>query len=460
MLLHRAMNRRLFTIINAAIALVTVGAVVVDLTRSHGQRAHSTRGQSGAVANQTRDSAQQARADIEHIEDIADVRVDNLGAVAASELAQVMERAKPGELGALAAKFNDLPIDAHTLGGLGVFFQAWTQLEPRAALIGALGLKDVTMRKLAARVVAGAVSPASASELANYLVAHPDKDLMVECKNEFIDTLIGSWAYLDPEAASNFTDKVGSTDGGLHYNARTNIAYAWGTLDPDAALDWLNNQSREQLGDSESLYDEIIKGWCDKNVGAACAYVEQHLDNAAAQGAADTVAAAMFSHDIESATTWTSRLPPGPARNNAEASIARRWAQKDPSAAASWVATLTPDEQANVVGTIAGSWADKNWAETSTWLGTLTGAARDEALIACTHRDGATPSDSLSLALAISNGETRSNTIQNLVSEWASSDRGASETWIKNNSLPSDQQAQLLSMIAEGAEVERVIITH
>ncbi len=129
------MNWRLLTAINAAIALVTVTAVIFDLTRSRGERSHATV-RSNPTNEQKQATDREAKARIEALDDLSKARVDDLGAVPAAELTHLMDRATPEQLAALASKFNEAPTDARTLGGMGVFFQAWTELDPHAALIG------------------------------------------------------------------------------------------------------------------------------------------------------------------------------------------------------------------------------------------------------------------------------------------------------------------------------------
>src|SRR6266566_296874 len=161
------MNWRLFTTVNAIIALITVGAVIFDLTRRRPEPSRANRRQTTVQSNpanhQPEERVEKNR--IESVDDLANARVDDLGAVPAVELTELMSRATPEQLAAMALKFNDAPTDARTIGGMGIFFQAWAQLDPSAALIGAFRINDVAMRKLAARTVVNSVSPSTAQEL-------------------------------------------------------------------------------------------------------------------------------------------------------------------------------------------------------------------------------------------------------------------------------------------------------
>src|SRR5438067_8460087 len=140
------MNWRLLTAINAAIALVTVTAVIFDLTRSRGERSRATV-RSIPTNAQKQATDRESKARIEALDDLSKARVDDLGAVPAAELTHLMDRATPEQLAALAFKFNEAPTDARTLGGMAVFFQAWAKLDPKNALAAAFQLKDITFRK-------------------------------------------------------------------------------------------------------------------------------------------------------------------------------------------------------------------------------------------------------------------------------------------------------------------------
>lgn len=460
------MNWRLLTAINATIALIAVVALILNLTtRPHREQRHPATRPS-PTKEQEEASKREAKARIEALDDLSQARVDDLGAFPAAELTHLMDRATTDQLAALAQKFNDAPTDARTLGGMGVFFQVWTQLDPKAALIGAFELKDITFRKLAAGTVVNSVSPSAAPELISYIMQHPDKDLLEECKNRFLNPLIDNWSSLDPEAASKFMDELGDTKNDLNYRARNNIAYNWGTLDPTAALQWVEKQKDKDFVNHDSTYDEVIRGWCLKDIAAASAYVRQHLDDPAAETTASSVAENLFSHDPEDATNWINRLPAGEPRNNAERTIANMWSEKDPAAASRWMAALPANEQSNVVGMITRTWAANNWPEASRWIETLSGEVHDNAISAAMNREGATESDSLALALWIQNSETRHESIEGVIRNWSYSDPQAAEAWIKNSVLSPDEQQHLFSMISETqaaateATAERVIIDH
>ncbi|HYR23080.1 MAG TPA: hypothetical protein VEP30_09195 [Chthoniobacterales bacterium] len=459
------MNWRLLTAINAAIALVTVSAIIFAITRRHAEHTR-TAVRSNPTREQSQAAEREAKARVEALDDLSQARVDDLGAVPAAELTHLMDRASPEQLAALALKFNDAPVDGRTLGGMGVFFQAWTELDPKAALTGAFQLKDVALRKLAANTVVYAASPSAGPELITFLAEHPDKDLSMECKNSFLQPLIGSWALLDPEAAANYVDEIGDTKSSFGYDAKRRIAYAWGTLDPSSALHWVEKQKGNESVNADSLFQEAIIGWCLKDMAGASNYVQQHLDDPSARSSVRDVAQSMCTRSIEDATNWAARLPAGEARSDAQSQIASVWTEKDPAAAAHWVSTLPEDEQTNLVRTIASNWVDSDWNQASQWINSLTGAARDQALAVAVRRDGTTPIESLSLAQTMKDDDMRNGEIENLIRRWAATDAKAAEGWVNGSSLSEEQRQKLLTTISETqdaateATAERVIIEH
>jgi hypothetical protein len=175
----------------------------------------------------------------------------------------------------------------------------------------------------------------------------------------------------------------------------------------------------------------------------------------------------MLAHDPDQATEWVRNMPEGASKSRAESTIARIWAEKDPSASAKWLGTLSEKEQTDLVGTIVRTWANSDWPETSRWIETLSGEVHDYAISNAMNRDAATESDSLTLALSIRDDELRKSRIENVIQNWSYSDPQAAQAWVKSSPLSPEEQNKLFSVISDAqnaaapeATDERVIITH
>lgn len=256
------MNRRFITMINAGIALIVVSAVILDVIRGGLWRAARQRLTSESSTNQSREKTDSIS--VEPADDLTDARVDDLPAVPAAHLVGLMRRMTPEERTAMALKFNDAPTDARTLAGLGVFLQAWTEIDPKSALAGAFRMTDVGTRKLAANTVMACVSPSESADLIAFLAQNPDKDLLAECKSEFPSQLIGRWSNIDPEGAAKYLDGLGNAENIMGTKAREDIAYNWATLDPSAALHWIEKQEKNPSVSMTDLYMDVLQGWCLK----------------------------------------------------------------------------------------------------------------------------------------------------------------------------------------------------
>src|SRR5690348_7306800 len=101
------MNWRLVTIINVIIALITVGAVIFDVTRPRTEGSLKQRPQTTSQYNSANSQSNSAnnepeqRVDEIHIaspDDLENARVDDLGSVPAVELTDLMRRATPAQL--------------------------------------------------------------------------------------------------------------------------------------------------------------------------------------------------------------------------------------------------------------------------------------------------------------------------------------------------------------------------
>lgn len=427
--------------INAAIAFVTVMTVLFDISQvRHREIFVKPAASESPQTNQGRTLHPHPS-----LGDIARVRVDDLGSVPPSELYEVLLRATPEEIAALALKFNGLPNDGPTNAAIGVFFQAWAELDGKSALAAAFLINDVSLKRMAAGTVILSVSPSTAPELAAILKDHPDKDLMAECKGTFLDTLLERWSCVDAPAAAKFFENLGDTQ--LGYSTAGKIAHAWATVDPYAALGWAEKQKETSNGEREPLFNDVILGWCSKDVTAAAAYVFEHMNRPWAIQAATSVALAMFNQDPGAATSWLRDLAPGEAKMQAEASLVSEWADKDPLAAAHWMEKLSRDDQKAAIAPLMGTWVARDWNAASKWLATLSGDLRDNAIAAAvgTYQTTVLPSETLSWALSINNKETRTDAVQNVLRQWASIDPQAAATWIRSSLLSKEEKDQLLS---------------
>jgi hypothetical protein len=438
------MDWRVITLINSIIAVVTLIAVAFDI-EAHHRIARSKEGASDSLlgaGGSRRHSNRHATSSL------AQLRVDKLDSVPPSEFYDLFLDASPQEMNALALKFNELPPNVHTAGGVAMFFQAWAELDGFSALEGAFRIKDVDLRKMAADAVVHSVSPGVAPQLATYLVAHPDKDLLNYCQNRFLDALVQRWSGSDPVAAAKFFDSLPNPNAEFASSAGRNIAFAWGSVDPVSALAWTEKSARGEQ--SELLFYHVIGGWAKTDPSAATAYIAQHANRPGAREAASLLAEVVFKRDPNGAPNWVNTFPTGELKTNAEQTLASEWAQKDPVAAAHWAEGLPKEDQLAAVPGIATLWAGQDWPATRHWITTLRTDVRDEAIALVVSNNPMSripPTESLPLATSITDEERRNELIGGIIHNWSGTDPAGAEAWIKRSSLPRAQKEELLSSL-------------
>lgn len=436
------MDWRVFTLINSIIALVTLIAVAFDFN-AYRRSARSNDAESG-----TQRSATGSRHHSGHrsISSLADLRVDKLESVPPAEFYEMFLDATPAEMNALAMKFNALPPNVHTAGGIRMFFQAWTELDGKSALRGAFQIKSIYLRRMAVDSVVHSVSPGAAPELATYLNQNPDKDLPAYDQNRLMAALLERWSSVDPAAAARFLDRLGDTN--LADSASNTIAFAWGSLDPPSALTWMEKTNHANQSD---LFMEIINGWARIDSAAARAYLTQHADHPGAKAAAESMVDQLVADDPNQAVTWVNSLPSRQTKIAAEERLALSWAATDPATAAHWAEALPKSDQASVIPPLAGAWATQDWAATRRWIGTLSSDLRDQAISYAIGNSlsNVAPTETLPLAMSMSDRDQRMRTVASVIRGWAASDRQAAETWLRTSTLRRTEKDELLTMFSE-----------
>jgi hypothetical protein len=441
---RRAVIWQVATLLNIAILLVTV--TVAFFTWSSVARGRSDGRWTAANQFGAPRTGFNARHNSESLPlNIAEARVDDFGTVAPAEFYEVLLRATPQELAGLASRFNELPNNSRTMAAVGMFFQAWAELDGKSALAGAFQMRDVGVRRMAANTVVHSASPSISPDLAAYVVAYSGKDFTDDNRYDLLDSIVSRWADLDPAAAANFLETIPETAGEMRNNTGSNIAFSWGTLDPDAALQWVQRQT----SNPEILFNSVVNGWSKSDSDAAGTYVIQHIDQPGAFEAASSVALAMLNEDPNKAARWLRELPSGEVKANAERALASSWAERDPLEAAQWAEGLELEDRVTAAGTIANLWKSRNWEEARAWLGTISGEFRDAAIAGALNFDyqgQISPAEALPLALSMMDRQNRNSVVQNVIQRWGSDQPQAAIDWIQSSPLSKEEKQDLLSL--------------
>lgn len=435
------MNWRLATTINAMIALITIIVLVVDLRVQRGKVSSDS-----AITQSARaDRGQVGRRRDLSASDISQMRVDKIGSVPPSELYQVLLRATPEQRTALAKKFDKLAYNAPTHAATCIFFQAWSELDGKNALNGALSLKDPKLKFAAINTVVNSVSPYNSPELAEHLLAKPDEALG-RAHGVFLTALIARWAETDAPTAAKFLESLKSDIKGGLVSAGQEVAFSWATVDPTAALAWVNQQQGLHVDGADTFLTAAVKGWFEGDLDGASAYIASHADRPGVSASIADVTVLLVVESPDKAAKWVPTISSPEAREEATRKLAVLWADRDPPAAVRWFDRLTDEDQNVAVGGLAASWAELDFQQASRWIGGLKPELKDHAIQAVIVNPGdISPSTMLDLAKSIENNEKRIDAIEAVVVQWAKTEPAAAKAWVMSSSLSDEQKQELLA---------------
>ncbi|MEP7016042.1 MAG: hypothetical protein ABI925_11430 [Verrucomicrobiota bacterium] len=436
------MKWRLFTAINAGIALITLALVAVDLRANKKRRAQSpmTESERDRAGDPRRASLRDYEGD-----DITRMRVDQIGSAPPSELYQVLLRATPEQRAALAQKFDDLHYNAPTHSATCIFFQAWAELDGRSALQSALEIRDPKIKFAAINTVVNSISPYDSPELAEHLLAKPD-EVLGRAHGVFLSALIARWAETDAPTAAKFLEGLKSDVKGALVSAGQEVAFSWATVDPTAAIAWVNQQQGLHVEGADTFLTAAVKGWFEADLEAASAYIASHADQPGVSASIADVTVLLVVESPDKAAKWVPTISSPEAREKATRKLAVLWADRDPQSAVRWFDHLSQEDQSVAVGGLAATWAELDFAQASKWIGGLKGDFRDHAIqVVIANVKDASPSATLDLAKSIESSEQRIDVIEGIIVQWAHKDPGAARAWITGSSLSETDKTRLLA---------------
>ncbi len=184
----------------------------------------------------------------------------------------------------------------------------------------------------------------------------------------FTDVLIG-WTRKSPADAARWLTSTGYNSQPL-LNA---VASTWAERSPKDAFDWAKS-----LPDPASRISALVGPtveWLRQNPQEAIAHITPELSQPNSAPLAITVANEMGTHNPESASDVVDNLPPGPAKDEAAATLAIVWAASDVNAAVAWSNSIeNPAMRRQIVTHIGTTWGAIDPDAALDWLHSLPGA--------------------------------------------------------------------------------------
>ena len=228
-----------------------------------------------------------------------------------------------------------------------------------------------------------------------------------------ISSIVGSIAASDPVAASKMLADLKLEKGDDRNRVFGQVAQAWATRDPEAALTWAGS-----LGDGpekDEARRKALDSWANDNPQAAAAHLDSITDPKERDKMLSAVTGPWARRDPAGTAAWLQNQPESKGREESMRSVMWMWTATDPTAA-------------------------------STWLNNQpAGASKDEGIVTLANQTFATdPEAALTWAATIQDSAKRTTQIRRGIEGWIKKDESAAKTWLQKNptALPAEDMAR------------------
>ena len=185
-----------------------------------------------------------------------------------------------------------------------------------------------------------------------------------------------AWGTIDAQNALDSFGELGGREMGWMRGAAVS---GWATSSPQEAIDWVAGIEDERQRSEFSW--GLVSGLARSDISQAPAYVEALSEDRNRDRLVGMIADQKMKEGVDSATSWAQTLGDDEMKGGALDNIARTLANRDPEAAAEWAEQFAGDDYARrAVGEVAEELAEKDVSTAVNWIENLPeGASRASA---------------------------------------------------------------------------------
>jgi hypothetical protein len=287
--------------------------------------------------------------------------------------------------------------------------------------------------------------------------------------------LLARWVDSDPRAAAQWAVRRTTSEGQEEFLGA--VATAWARKNLGDAIVWAHELPEDQRNGAilkvayqavvdsplkalelardlpptenrDELVSHITSNWASKDPKEAAKWASQIGDQSFRERVLAGIATTWGETDpILAAGLALSSLSPGRQQNDAVMGIVQRWVQKEPAAAAGWVAKFPEGElRQSAAEELVKLWADQNATEASDWLSEMAaGPTKDRAVTAYVGKIAIQqPQTAADWAGKIADETARAQALERVGEAWLLNDESAAREWIKQSALPDTVKERLL----------------
>lgn len=341
---------------------------------------------------------------------MANIRVAGFGSVGFAELSDLIQAVSTEQKDRWAKEIAAMPEGPQKRLAAIALYATWIQFDAQAACASLASLPSLLLRGTIIDSVAGA-APASASRI----LAETVVQLTVIERRALLPGILRDWMATDPAAVAQFVDRNPKAVGNDEVGA---LMSEWAEVDIAAARDWLE-KGPTFISDRE-VVSAFVGKWVQQDRAAASEYVRIHADSSAFFEAAAAVAPALYNDAADIARVFVDSLPRNTQRYAVEAILGN--GQSDPSRTAEtiqWASRFPAEVWTGLLGSALASWNAQDEEGVTQWIRQQPSVERERfATELCTAGGLEITPRLASLALSISDEESRSRALENLLASW------------------------------------------
>jgi hypothetical protein len=282
--------------------------------------------------------------------------------------------------------------------------------------------------------------PASTVTLLERALAMPNG----QERQMLVQTIVSNWSARDPAKAAEWL----LANPGQPPDIVTQAAMGYARTDPARAASYATRLT----GDTRVAWLRgVAMGYAQVDSRAALEWVDQLRGTPEYDEAALAVLQSAQQPDFASAARLLESIGRDDYRRNAVGSLASRWANVDPPAAASWASNQRdPMLHQMAVQMVASMWAQQDAPAAREWvLSQPPGEARDSALIPLISAAARFGTPDASLLGQLSTDQARLGAVQNAAIAMAQRDPDGARAFVETNVTDPEQRQRVMSVVSQ-----------
>jgi hypothetical protein len=180
-------------------------------------------------------------------------------------------------------------------------------------------------------------------------------------RNELLNTVLAAWVAQNPHAAMTWVQTL--ENGLARRQADKLVVEAVARTDPEAAARFVEKLPRTEQ--NLALLTTTLDFWVPKNPDAAAAWVDGLSDQTLKQRGYERLAHQTALSDPARAARFAEKTDP---KSHVRSSVAHRWTDIDPHAAAAWAVQLGTNRTDDPLPTVVSVWARKAPVEAASFV--------------------------------------------------------------------------------------------